>query len=281
MNIRLGYSTYALKMVDPFEALPKIWDIGYRALEICARDGWPTWPHTFDEESQKKLAALSRRLGFPSPILFGLIDVCAPESERKAMEADAVAKFRMAHELHYDDSPVLITTTTGHSQPPWDTSKEQIRDAFLRFGDLAAKHKVIIAVEPHAGTDFETPEKAVWLMEQTRHPNIKLDFDISHFYVEGADVEHSVRICAPHSVMVHVKDGSKVDGKVQYCLTGAGTLDLPLFLKSLKKYGLGELPVYAEVSVQQSLQPDYDPWKTAKFCYDALTAEYRSGRSGR
>ena len=28
----------------------------------------------------------------------------------------------------------------------------------------------------------------------------------------------------------------------------------------------------AEVSVQQSRQPDYDPWATAKFCHKAITA---------
>ncbi|MBI4306568.1 MAG: sugar phosphate isomerase/epimerase [Chloroflexi bacterium] len=243
-------------MVDPFEALPKIREIGYKALEICAADDWPTAPHRFGTVAQHKLAALSRKLGFPSPILFGLIDVCAPESEREAMMTRTLAKFR----------------TSGRNPPPWDSGKEQVRDDFLRIADAAARHDIVIAVEAHAGTDFETPEKAVWLMEETRHPSLKLDLDISHFYVEGADVEHSVELCAPHSVMVHVKDGRRVDGKVQYCLTGEGTLDLPGFVRALRKNGLGHLPIYAEVSVQQSRKPGYEPWKTARFCYDALQA---------
>jgi sugar phosphate isomerase/epimerase len=270
MTIKLGYSTYALQMVDPFEALPKIRETGYEALEICVSDEWPTAPGKFDVDKQRMLAGVSKKLGFTSPILFGNIDVCAPESEREAMMKKTLAKFQMAHELHYDDTPVLITTTAGHHKPPWDSGREQIRDSFLRLGDLAAEHGVIIAVEAHAGTDFETPEKAVWLMEQTRHPNLKLDLDISHFYVEGAEVEHSVDVCAPHSVMVHVKDGSKVDGKIQFCLTGAGTMDLTGFVRATKKNGLSDLPIYAEVSVQQSRLYDYDPWWAAKFCYDAL-----------
>ena len=34
----LGYSTCALKMVDPFEAVQLIKDVGYDALEVCAAE---------------------------------------------------------------------------------------------------------------------------------------------------------------------------------------------------------------------------------------------------
>jgi sugar phosphate isomerase/epimerase len=94
--------------------------------------------------------------------------------------------------------------------------------------------------------------------------------DISHFVVEGADMDHSVDICASYSVMVHVKEGRKVNGEVQFRLTGEGLLDLPAFLRVLRRNGLEYLPVYAEVSVQQSRQPSYGPWETARFCYQAL-----------
>jgi len=270
LTFQLGYSTYALPATDPFEALPKIRDIGYEAIEICAGDAWPSAPERFDAGKQRELAKLAQTLGFPSPILFGGIDVCAPDNERDAMLEKTRAKFEMARALHYDDTPLLITTTSGHHAPPWESGKEQIRDAFLRLAGFAAEHDVIIAIEAHAGTDFETPEKAAWMMAQTNHPNLKLDLDISHFYVEGADVDHSVDLCAPNSVMVHVKDGEKVDGKVSYCLPGEGTLDLSRFLRALKRNGLTHLPVYAEVSVQISRRPDYDPWRTAQFCFDAL-----------
>ena len=270
MTFKFGYSTYALKMVDPFEALGKIKDHGYDAIEICAREGWATSPNIFGVDQQRTLAEASRRLGFPSPIIFGAIDVCAAESDREAMMKDAIAKFRFARELHYDDTPTLLTTTSGGSAPAWELGKEKIRDAFLRLADLAAEHDVIVAIEAHAGTDFETPEKAAWIMDQTKHSNLKLDLDISHFYVEGAEVEHSVDLCAADSVMVHIKDGEKIDGKIQFCLTGDGNIDIECFLRSLKKNNIDDLPVYVEVSVMQSGHPDYDPWAAAKLSYDAL-----------
>ena len=176
----------------------------------------------------------------------------------------------MAQRLHFDDSPILITTTPGHSAPPWDSGKNQIRDAFLNLADMAAVEDVVISIEAHAGTDFETPEKAVWMMEETAHPNLKLDLDISHFVVEGSDMVHSVDLCAPYASMVHIKDGEKVDDQIKFCLPGAGSIDITGFFSALKSNGLEDMPVFAEVSVQQSREPDYKPLRVAEFCHEAL-----------
>ncbi|HIF71541.1 MAG TPA: sugar phosphate isomerase/epimerase [Dehalococcoidia bacterium] len=270
MAFTLGYSTYALKMVDPFEAVKLIKDVGYEALEICAANGWPSNPAFFNTSRQNDLGKLAQDLGFGSPILFALIDVCAPQDDRMAMLEDAKRKFEMVHRLHFDDSPILITTTPGHSAPPWSSGKEQIRDAFLSLADFAAESDVIVSIEAHAGTDFETPEKAVWMMDQTQHSNLKLDLDISHFVVEGSEMVHSVNLCAPHSSMVHIKDGEKIDGQVQFCLPGDGGIDIPGFLTALRANGLEDLPVFAEVSVMQSGQAEYNPRGAAEFCYNAL-----------
>jgi len=271
VTFKLGYSTYALKMMDPFEALRMIKDVGYEALEVCAANGWPSSPEEFSPSEQDDLAKLAQDLGFSSPILFAMIDVCAAPADRPAMLELTKKKFEMVQRLHFDDSPVLITTISGHSAPAWDTGKEQIRDSFMSLADLAAENDIIVSIEPHAGTDFETPEKAVWMMEQTKHPNLKLDLDISHFVVEGAELEHSVNLTAPHSSMVHIKDGIKNDdGTIEFCLTGDGGIDCTEFLSALRANDLEHLPVFAEVSVQQSGEADYSPRGAAEFCYNAL-----------
>ena len=271
MVFKLGYSTYALKMVDPFDAVRLIKDVGYEALEVCAADSWPSAPTVFSTSQQDELGKLAQDLGFSSPILFALLDVCAPESSRAAMLESAKLKFEMVQRLHFDDLPILITTTPGHSAPEWESGKEEIRDAFLRMADIAAENDIIVSIEAHAGTDFETPEKAVWMMEQTQHPNLKLDLDVSHFVVEGSELNHSVNLTAPHSSMVHIKDGIKnPDGSIEFCLPGDGGIDCTEFLTALRTSGLEDLPVFAEVSVQQSREADYSPRGAAEFCYNAL-----------
>lgn len=267
--MQIGYSSYALKMVDVFDAVPRIREIGYDAFEVCARDGWQTEAARFDSNSRKKLASVIREQGFPSPVLVDGIDICAPEGEREAMFKRATDTFQLARDLMFDDTTPIISTTAGPSLPEWESGKEYTKDAFLRFGDLAAESGVIIAVEPHADTEFETPEKAAWMMNETRHPNLKLDYDISHFHVEGSTIARSTELCAPDTAMIHVKDGYKQHGRTRFQLTGAGSLDLAEFLGSVKDAGL-QMPIFVEVSQQQSGQTDYDPWWTAEFCFDAL-----------
>jgi sugar phosphate isomerase/epimerase len=139
---KLGYSTYALKMVDPFEALRLIKDVGYEALEVCAADGWPSAPEEFSASQQDDLAKLASDLGFGSPILFALIDICATGSDQAAMLESTKRKFDMVQRLHFDNSPILITTTPGHSAPEWDSGKEQIRDRQGNAERLLARHPI-------------------------------------------------------------------------------------------------------------------------------------------
>lgn len=270
MTFKLGYSTYPLKTVEPFAALQLIKDVGYEALEVCQSEGWPTSPLVFTDSQQSDLGKFAEDLGFKSPILFGNIDVCAAPADQSEMLDLTKMKFEMANRMHFDDSQILITTTPGHSAPPWESGKDQIVDAFLKLAELAGEYDVTIAIEAHAGTDFETPEKAVWLMEHTNHPNLTLDLDISHFVVEGNEMVHSVDICAQYSSMVHIKDGEKVNGEVQYCLPGAGGIDIAGFYAALRANNLSESPVFAEVSVHQWSHPDYDALDTAEFCFSAL-----------
>lgn len=270
MTFKLGYSTYALRMLDPFDAIQLIKDSQYEAVEICLRDGWPTSPLLFSNTNQLNLRQKIQDLGFPSPILFGDIDVCASSSDRTSMLDLTMQKIEMAHKLHFDNFPIMITTTIGKSAPAWESGKVQIKESFLELADIAAENNVVIAIEGHAGTDFETPEKAVWLMEQTLHPNLKIDLDISHYVVEGIDISHTVNLCSPYTSMIHIKDGKKSDGKVEYCLTGDGEIDIRLFLNLIKENELDRLPIFAEVSVQQSSQSDYNPETTANFCFQAL-----------
>ena len=140
----------------------------------------------------------------------------------------------------------------------------------MTLADIAAENDITIAIEAHAGTDFETPQKAVWMMEQSQHTNLKLDLDISHFVVEGAELVHSVDLTAEYSVMVHIKDGEKIDGQVQFCLPGDGEIDIPHFMTVLRSNGLEHMPMFAEVSGQQSREADYSPRGAAEFCYNAL-----------
>ena len=71
-------------------------------------------------------------------------------------------------DLNHGDGSSAVTTTVGDPNPDWDTGKSRVRDGFMELADLASRHNVIVAAEPHAGSNFNTPEKAAWLMENTQ-----------------------------------------------------------------------------------------------------------------
>jgi len=267
--VKLGYSTYGMRGLDVFEALPRLRSMGYEAMEICVREGGATAADVFDAAARRKLVECFRDLGFPPPPLMESVSVCAEGSQKDAMQERAAATFSMASDVNFGDTLAVVTTTVGIPEPSWDTGRQLIRDGFLELADLASEHDVVVAAEAHVGGVFDTAEKAVWLMEQTRHEHLKLNFDISHFAVQGYDLHRCVDLCVPYAVHTHVKDGYMVDDRVQFQLPGEGNLDLAEYVRAVTRAGL-KVPVYVEVSRQLSELPDYDPWHAAEFCYRAL-----------
>ena len=268
--MKLGYSNYGMKDVDIVDALPRIRSIGYEAMELCARDGWQTTAENFGTQDRKLLSAKLRELGFPTPPIMEAVDVCAAGDARAAMLRRAEETFQLANDLNHGDGPSIVTTTVGDPNPDWDTGKRQVRDGFMELADLASRYNVVVAAEPHAGGNFNTPEKAAWLMENTRHDHLKLNFDISHFVAQGIDMQHSVDLCVPYAVHTHIKDGYLSDGNVHYLLPGDGQMSLADYMVSVTEAGL-PVPVYVEVSRQLSEQPGFDAWTTAEYCFRKLT----------
>ena len=74
--MKLYYSTYGMKQLDVFEALPRLADMGYEGMEIAVTPGWPTEPANMDAAARKRLADLFRQLGFPTPALMALLSPC-------------------------------------------------------------------------------------------------------------------------------------------------------------------------------------------------------------
>ena len=267
--MHLGYSTYAMKELDVFEVLPRLRAMGYDTVEIAVRDGWATAAGNFDRPSRIRLAKAFQDLGFPPPPLMDELPNCLPGPGL----ADTLRRFEasciLAEDLNFRDGHAVITSTVGGLTAPWEEAKQAISEGLLQLADMAEQHGVILALEPHVGNEFDTPEKAVWVMEETRHPSLKLNFDISHFHVQGLDLTHCVKLCSPYAVHTHIKDGCMKEGKVRFLLPGEGNLDLTAYMLAMKKAG-SKIPITVEVSAMIWTRPDYDPWWSAQYCYRVL-----------
>ncbi|MDA0711500.1 MAG: sugar phosphate isomerase/epimerase [bacterium] len=267
--MKLGYGTYGMPTVDIFDALPRLRDIGYQAVEINVGEEWPTAPRKLSAAKRTQLTHTIRDLEFPPPVLMCLLPICTLGEGREA----ALDKFdeacALARDLNFGDGPIPVVSTPGGIHGDWDERKNLLRDTLLMVADRSAKHNVILAVEPHAGQMLDTPQKVAWLMKQTQHEFLKVNFDISHFHVAGIDLKQSVDLCAPYTVSTHVKDGAMIEGKVRYQLPGEGSLDLVAYFKAIADAGIS-CPVTVEVTAQIWRQEGYDPWPAAVSSFQAL-----------
>ena len=278
-RIKLGAGTYAFRDVDVFQALPRLRRIGYEAIEILAGEGWQTAPARLTQDDRTRLSEAIREQGFDSPALMALLPLCEEGKGRQAVEAEFRAVCRLARDLAFSDAPAVLSSPIGSQGPPWDSGRERSADRLVALADIAQEHGVILAAEPHVGNPLDSPEKAVWLMEQTNHPALRLNFDISHFHVQDMDLRHCIEACLPYAVHIHVKDGYiGADGEVVFQLPGQGSLDLGAYFRILAERNAA-IPVTAEVSAMIWRRPDYDPWAAAEQSFAALDAARHSASS--
>ncbi len=267
--MEIAYSTYALQMVDPIGAVGRVKGIGYEGLEINCGDDWVTAPGRFGGGDRKALREAFQAAGFPPPVMMNLIHLCARGEDVEEKKSRLAATCGLARDLCWLEQPSIVTTTLGKQSGTWEEARDSIVENLRLYVDVAGDHNVILAVEAHVGQEMDTPEKAKWLVEAVDHPNLKLNFDYSHFLMLDIDLQHSLDLNAEHSVHTHIKDGRIVDGKVQFALPGDDQLDLTDFLQRVRDAGL-DVPVTVEVSAQIWKREDYDPWGTAEHCFEKL-----------
>ena len=157
--MKIGYGTYAMQTENIFDALPRLRDIGYEALEINTGDDWPTAPHKLDTATRETLAKTIQDLGFESPVTMALMPICTQGDSRPAILEKFDDACILASDLAFGDAPGIIVSTLGGLHGTWDEVKHTYCDQLLELGDRAAKHNVILATEPHAGHPLDTPQK--------------------------------------------------------------------------------------------------------------------------
>ena len=121
--MKLYYSTYGMKQLDAFEALPRLKDMGFEGMEIAVTPGWPTDPQSMDRAARKKLADLFLELDWPTPALMALLSPCVEGDERAAKLAQFRDTFELSRDLRLGDERVVVSTTLGHPKPAWDEGK--------------------------------------------------------------------------------------------------------------------------------------------------------------
>ena len=133
--MRIGIGTYAMPEVAISDALPRLAEIGYEAVEICAAERWPTAPHKLSPADRNRLRDLIAASGiaFSGMLLFvNLLASAGEELERQ------LTMFRDACALARDLAPAApppLASPIGSSDNAWEEALPLVMERVALFGE--------------------------------------------------------------------------------------------------------------------------------------------------
>jgi hydroxypyruvate isomerase len=270
----IGFGSYGLPETPIDVAIPRLAALGCESLELCVAERWPTASHKLLRAQRDEVRSAIADSGLTLSALMLFVNLLAPPEGLPEQEA----LFREACALARDLAPgrrLPIVTTHGPLDASWEQGRDLLAERMTHFAAIAEAEGTLLALEAHVGALLDTPEKTAWLMERVHSATCGLNLDLSHFVVAGFPWQDSVRDLARYAFHTHVKDGFMEDGKVRFQLPGEGDLDYANYFRAMRDAGY-EGAVSAEVSVQISGRPDYEPWRAAEFCLQTLRSARES-----
>lgn len=268
----LSYSTWGMQRTPIEVAVEHCASLGYDGLELTVIPGWPTDAAALDGPARRRIRRLYDDAGI---VLCGLSgNTPLLRSDQGGDLTSRLDRFRgyldLASELQRPGQKLTVSTTSGGSADRWEEVREELVD---RFGTLAAHAEaagVIATAEPHVGSALHTPEGVRWLVEQVDSPALRIHFDISHFNVQGMDMDRVVAELAPLSVHTHVKDERGVVPDYRFLIPGEGDMDYVRYLRAMERAGYrGHITV--EISLMVQRRDGYDALAAAAQSYRVLS----------
>lgn len=271
MTMLLSYSTWGMPTVAIADAVAHCASLGFDGLELTVIPGWSTDGARLDTAARRQIQRLYADHGLALGGLCANTPLLDPDP---AQHARNMARFRgyldLAAELQRVDDRLGVSTTSGGKPEEWDTVKSSLVD---RYGELAAyaqRAGVLVTMEPHVGSALHRPDQAIWLLDQVSSPALSIHFDVSHFNVQGMDMDAVVADLAPLSAHTHVKDERGIAPDHEFLIPGEGEMDYPRYLRAMDRAGYtGHIVV--EISVMVQRRPGYDPFAAATQSYEVLS----------
>jgi len=203
-----------------------------------------------------------------TPLLKG-----APDERNRNLEI-FTTYLDLAAELQRPGERLSVSTTSASEPGTWDAVKNELADLYGRAAAHAERRSVIVGAEPHGNNALHTPGQAsFWLVKQVNSPAFGIHFDISHFNVQGMDMETVVAQLVPYTVHTHVKDERGIAPNHEFLIPGEGEMDYVGYLKAMDRAGWHE-HITVEISLMVQSRPDFDALAAATQSYRVLSKAF-------
>jgi len=275
MTMMLSFSTWGMQKTPIDVAVKHCAELGFDGLELTVIPRWPTDAATMDTAERKRIRKLYDDhdialcgLSGNTPLLKGSAD------ERTGNVETFKTYLDLAAELQHDGEHLSVSTTSAGQPGSWDEVKGELVDLFGGAAKYAESVGVIVGAEPHVSNALHTPEQAIWLVQQVNSPAFGIHFDISHFNVQGMDMEAVVAQLVPYSVHTHIKDERGIAPDHEFLIPGEGNMDYVGYLKAMDRAGWTE-HITVEISLMVQSRPDFDALAAATQSYRVVSQAFR------
>ena len=272
--MRMGYMTWGMPTVPVPEAIAAVADLGFQAIELTILPNYTAALERLDRAARTEIVRLLDAHGLELPAIaahFGLLATPGPAADRQ-ME-DLRQSVRLAVDLARGGVPPCIDTTAGARPEQWPEVRDRLAARTAEICRYARPHGVTVAIEPHVHSCLDRPERVLWLLGAVGADNLRLNLDISHFDVQGMDIDAVCEALGPWTAHTHVKDERGRAPDFEFLIPGEGTFDCPRFLRAMRRVGYAGA-ITAEISIMVQKRPEYDPFDAAARTYRWMRAAF-------
>lgn len=268
--MKIGYCTWGMPAAPVDEMIPFLARTGYAGVELTVIPGYTTEGALLDAAERRRIARMLKDHGLELPAIAAQTSMVERDPDTAARHWKRLTgAVDLATEWALDGAPPAVDTSVGGKRGEWAELSPLL---FERMGELVRygeERGVVIAAEQTCMSMFYSIEQSLELLAAIPSPFLKLNFDISHFNVQGIPIGESVPALAPHTVHTHVKDERGVLPDFEFLIPGEGEFDYVAYLHAMRAAGYDGY-ITAEISIMVQQRPNYDPFAAATQTYRVL-----------
>ena len=244
--MKLAYSTNAFKRYSLNEAIRMIAEIGYEGIELLC-DTPHAYPPAFqDKEIDSFKNQIAKfRLDISNLNAFTLYSISDVYHPSWIEDDKASRELRITHTINCIKLAKKIGAKNLSTEPggPISESKTNIKylenlfmEGLNRVVPIAEQENIIILIEPEPNLLLENSNQFLNFIENLSTDNVRLNFDIGHFYCVGEDPTDLIYKLSEYIEHFHLADiaSNRIHN---HLIPGEGSINFRSVFKAIEAIG--------------------------------------------
>jgi sugar phosphate isomerase/epimerase len=289
--MKLGYNTWSMPTLSFDNAVAHLGRLGFDSVEVTVSEGWQTDVMLLAPGEAARWRRVAAEAGVAMTSLTANVPVLVENGAWRAARERLTRSLALAAELGEPGQRMPVSLTASgppdrgqlppvSSEEAWRKDRALVIERFSELAAIAAPLGVRVALEPHFATVVCNAPRALDVLHAVGSAALGLNFDVSHFAVQGLPIAEAARALGPHAIACEVKDQRGVAPDFQFLIPGEGDFDYPAFLRQLVASGY-DGSVAVEISVFRQRVQGYDPYDAAARSYSVLAKAFDDAKIAR